>query len=51
VCTYVPGAQRDDWPLEDSKGKPIERVREIRDDIRDRIRTLVEREGWSPPID
>ena len=48
-CPYVPGAQRDDWPLEDPKGKPIERVREIRDDIRDRIRALVEREGWSQP--
>jgi|SRR5436190_10558314 len=49
-CPYVPGAQRDDWPLEDPKGKPIEKVREIRDDIRDRIRALVGREGWSQPI-
>ena len=48
-CPYVPGAQRDDWPLEDPKGKPIERVREIRDDIRDRIWALLEREGWSQP--
>ena len=46
-CPHVPGAQREDWPLEDPQGKPIERVREIRDDIRDRIRALVEREGWS----
>ena len=37
-CPYVPGAKRDDWPLEDPKGKPIERVREIRDEIRDRFR-------------
>ena len=49
-CPYVPGAQRDDWPLEDPKGRPIERVREIRDEIRDRIQALVEREGWSRPI-
>ena len=47
-CPYVPGAQRDDWPLEDPKGKSIEKVREIRDEIRDRVRALVEREGWSP---
>ena len=46
-CPYVPGARRDDWPIEDPKGKPIERVREIRDELRDRIRALVEREGWS----
>ncbi len=49
-CPYVPGAERDDWPLEDPKGKPIEKVREIRDEIRERIRALVEREGWSRPV-
>lgn len=27
------GLRRDDWPLEDSKGKPIEAVRAIRDEI------------------
>ncbi len=47
-CPYVPGAKRDDWPLEDPKGKPIERVREIRDEIRDRVQALIESEGWSP---
>ena len=47
-CPYVPGAQRDDWPLEDPKGKPIERVREIRDEIRDRVQDLIERERWRP---
>jgi arsenate reductase len=45
-CPYVPGAERDDWPLEDPKGKPIEKVREIRDAIRGRVRALIEREGW-----
>src|SRR5689334_13462838 len=29
ACPAVPGLRRDDWPLEDPKGKPIERVREI----------------------
>ncbi len=31
----------EDWALEDPKGKPIEQVREIRDDIARRVRTLV----------
>ena len=47
-CPYVPGAKRDDWPLEDPKGKPIEKVREIRDRIRDRVQALIDSEGWAP---
>jgi arsenate reductase len=47
ACPVVPGAVRDDWPLEDPKGKPIERVREIRDEIRARVRDLVVRAGWA----
>lgn len=46
ACPVVPGAERDDWPLEDPKGKPIERVREIREEIRERVRTLVQQRGW-----
>jgi arsenate reductase (thioredoxin) len=46
-CPYVPGITIEDWPLEDPKGKPVERVREIRDEIRDRVRALIEREGYS----
>jgi arsenate reductase (thioredoxin) len=45
-CPVVPGLQRDDWPLSDPKGQPIERVREIRDDIRARVWKLVSKEGW-----
>ena len=45
-CPYVPGAKRDDWPLEDPKGQPVEKVREIRDEIRSRVQALIEREGW-----
>ena len=45
-CPIVPGLKRDDWPLEDPKGKPVARVREIRDEIRQRVETLLEREGW-----
>ena len=45
-CPIVPGLKRDDWPLEDPKGKPVARVREIRDEIRQRVETLLDREGW-----
>lgn len=45
-CPAVTGIRRDDWPLEDPKGKPIERVREIRDEVRGRIERLLEKEGW-----
>lgn len=46
ACPHVPGLRRDDWPLEDPKGKPVARVREIRDEVRRRVRQLVEAEGW-----
>ena len=42
-CPYVPGLRVEDWPLEDPKGKPMARVREIRDDIKARVEGLVER--------
>lgn len=45
-CPYVPGAERDDWPLEDPKGKDAGEVRRIRDEIRDRVARLVDRHGW-----
>ena len=41
ACPFVPGLRRDDWPLEDPKGKPIARVREIRDEIRARVQRLI----------
>jgi arsenate reductase len=46
-CPFVPGAERDDWPLDDPKGKPIEAVRAIREQVRDRVRALIERKGWT----
>jgi arsenate reductase len=45
-CPYVPGATRHDWPIEDPKGQPIGKVRAIRDQIRDRVRALIEDDGW-----
>ncbi len=46
-CPIVPGLRRDDWPLEDPKGKPLARVREIRDDLRARVIALLRQEGWA----
>ena len=40
-CPYVPGPRVEDWALEDPKGKPLGRVREIRDEIRVRVETLL----------
>lgn len=48
-CPVVPGLKRDDWPIEDPKGKDIARVRAIRDEIRQRVETLLEHEGWRKP--
>ncbi len=45
-CPVVPGARRDDWPLDDPKGKTLSAVRVIRDDIRQRVGSLIDREGW-----
>lgn len=47
-CPVVPGLRRDDWPLEDPKGKPLDLVRQIRDDIRSRVQALLEQEGLAP---
>jgi arsenate reductase len=49
ACPFVPGLRREDWPLEDPKGKPVERVREIRDEIRQRVTELLRQQGWEQP--
>ena len=43
MCPYIPGLEVEDWPLQDPKGKPIEAVRGIRDEIRARVEDLVTR--------
>jgi len=40
VCPVLPGTSYVDWGLEDPAGKPLERVREIRDEIERRVRGL-----------
>jgi arsenate reductase (thioredoxin) len=46
ACPVVPGLRRMDWPLEDPKGKPVERVREIRDEVKSRVSALLDAEHW-----
>jgi arsenate reductase len=43
-CPYVPGLRRDDWPLRDPKGLPASEVRTVRDEIRNRVQALINRE-------
>jgi protein-tyrosine-phosphatase len=40
-CPYIPGKRYIDWDLQDPKDQPIERVREIRDEIGRRVEKLV----------
>jgi arsenate reductase len=41
ACPYFPGKRYEDWQLADPAGQPLEVVRQVRDDIRQRIETLV----------
>ncbi len=43
-CPYVPGLRRDDWPLRDPKGLSAAEVQAIRDEVRQRVQGLIERE-------
>jgi len=40
-CPVVPGAEIVDWGLADPAGKPIEFMREVRDDIERRVKELI----------
>jgi arsenate reductase len=39
-CPYIPGKRYLDWDLPDPKGRPIEEVRAIRDEIERRVGEL-----------
>ncbi|MEY3347109.1 MAG: hypothetical protein RL255_293 [Actinomycetota bacterium] len=41
TCPFFPGKRYEDWVLDDPAGKPIEKVRVIRDEIEKRVQTLV----------
>jgi arsenate reductase len=40
-CPYVPGLKRDDWPIRDPKGLSPDEVRTIRDEIKQRVQSLI----------
>jgi len=46
-CPFVPGVKREDWALDDPKGKSVEEVRSIRDKVRQNVAALLHREGWT----
>jgi arsenate reductase len=41
ACPYFPGTRYEDWKLTDPAGQPIEVVRQVRDDIHDRVQALL----------
>ncbi len=41
-CPYIPGKRYIDWDLPDPKGRPVEEIRAVRDDIESRVRGLAE---------
>jgi arsenate reductase len=45
-CPVVPGLKRADWPINDPKGESVERVREIRDELRNRVQAFLDEQGW-----
>ena len=47
TCPVVPGLRREDWAVDDPKAQPLDRVRGIRDEIRDRVQRLITTRGWS----
>ncbi|GIH03653.1 arsenate reductase [Rhizocola hellebori] len=42
ACPYFPGKRYEDWVLTDPAGQSIEVVREVRDEIRERVKTLIQ---------
>ena len=47
-CPYIPGKRYIDWDLPDPSGLPVDRVRDIRDDIAKRVKTLIDQLGDDP---
>lgn len=45
TCPYYPGKRYEDWEVTDPAGQPVEVVRQVRDDIEQRVRRLLEELG------
>lgn len=41
ACPYIPGKRYIDWDLPDPKGRPLDEVRQTRDDIARRVEALL----------
>ena len=41
ACPFYPGKRYEDWVLEDPAGQPIDKVREIRNEIHRRVEKLI----------
>ena len=41
ACPFYPGKRYEDWVLADPAGEPIEKVRKIRDEIKERVENLI----------
>ncbi len=48
ACPIFPGKRYEDWALADPAGQGIESVRQIRDEIRRRVLTLLDELGVAP---
>ncbi len=42
VCPFAPAKERIEWEIEDPKGKPIEKLRQTRDVIKNKVKELLE---------
>ena len=45
TCPVVPGKRYLDWELTDPSGQPLEVVREVRDEIAEHVRDLLDELG------
>ncbi len=41
ACPIFPGKRYEDWEITDPAGQPVEVVREVRDDIKERVQNLI----------
>ncbi len=41
ACPVFPGERYEDWKLDDPAGRDLDAVRPVRDEIRDRVQTLL----------
>lgn len=44
ACPFIPGLRRLDWELPDPKGQSLNAIRGIRDEIHERVRSLLHSE-------